>query len=267
MEQLEVADVQLSYEPVGQGEPVVLVHASPFVSWYDPLRPHLDGYAVLQYRRAVRPSPDGSHRPLSVAEDAGLCRQLMDHVGWRRAHLVGHSYGALVALGLAGGAPDRVASLALLEPAARGIRSAAAVVAALQPVIAAYRAGDRAAAVDGFLQTVCGPDYRATLDRVLPKAFDDAVAYADHFFQAEMPAVQQFGFGPDDARAVRQPVLNVVGGATAPRFVEGAELVQSWFPDAERFTLPGATHLLMVQDPAGMAAALRGFFARHPIGR
>ncbi len=160
-----------------------------------------------------------------------------------------------------------MATLALLEPAARGVSSAEAVVAALQPVFAAYRAGDRATAVDRFLQTVCGEGYRAALDRALPGAFADAVAHADHFFQAEMPAVQQFSFGPDEARRVHQPVLNVVGESTAPRFVEGAELVQSWFPGAERFTRPGATHLLMVEAPAGMAAGLTDFFARHPIGR
>ena len=42
----------------------------------------------------------------------------MEHVGWPTAHLVGHSYGCLVALQLAMDTPDRAASVALLEPAA-----------------------------------------------------------------------------------------------------------------------------------------------------
>ena len=29
--------------------------------------------------------------------------------------------------------------------------------------------------------------------------------------------------------------------------------------------LPGATHLLHLQNPGGMAAGLAGFFARHPL--
>jgi pimeloyl-ACP methyl ester carboxylesterase len=89
----------------------------------------------------------------------------MDHVGWRRAHLVGHSYGALVALQLALDAPERVASVALLEPAAQGISSSEQVVAALQPVIAAYRSGETPGAVDAFLRHVCGDGYRAALNR------------------------------------------------------------------------------------------------------
>jgi pimeloyl-ACP methyl ester carboxylesterase len=72
---------------------------------------------------------------------------------------VGHSYGALVALELAKDWPACVRSVSLLEPAAPGVSSSEHVVAALQPVIAAYRAGDREAAVDGFLKTVGGDDY------------------------------------------------------------------------------------------------------------
>ena len=35
--------------------------------------------------------------------------------------------------------------------------------------------------------------------------------------------------------------------------------------DADRFTLPDATHLLMVEQPDAMAAALTHFFETHPI--
>ena len=126
------------------------------------------------------------------------------------------------ALQLALDAPDRVGSVALLEPAARGISSSAAVLAALQPVIAAYRSGDTAAAIDRFLRHVCGEDYREPLERVIPGAVDEALAEADLFFQAEMPAVSQFAFGPDDAERVTQPVLNVVGADSVPDSSKGA---------------------------------------------
>jgi pimeloyl-ACP methyl ester carboxylesterase len=265
MGRIEVGDVELAYEVEGTGDRVVLVHASPFTGWYAPLVPHLAGAEVLRYRRTLRPVGAGPYRPLTVAEDAAICARLMDEVGWARAHVVGHSYGALVALGLAVGEPGRAHSLALLEPAARGIGSAEQVVAALQPVFVAYRGGDKPLAVDLFLRTVCGEGYRPVLDRVLPDAFDDSVGHADLFFQAEMPAVQQFSFGAEDAGRVTQPVLNVLGAVSVQRFVEGAELVQSWFPDAERFVVPHTGHLLMVQEPAAVAAGLAAFVARHPL--
>jgi pimeloyl-ACP methyl ester carboxylesterase len=58
----------------------------------------------------------------------------------------------------------------------------------------------------------------------------------------------------------------VRGELSAQRFVEGSELLQSWFPSAERLVVPGAGHLLMVQNPTAVAAGLHGFLARHPIG-
>jgi pimeloyl-ACP methyl ester carboxylesterase len=67
-------------------------------------------------------------------------------------------------------------------------------------------------------------------------------------------------------RAVTAPVLNVLGTQSAPRFVEGAELVQSWFPHAERLSVPDAGHLLMIQNPTAVAQGLRDFFTHHPIG-
>ena len=140
---LRFGDVELTYASHGSGERIVLVHASAFVSWYGPLLEQLTGFSTLRYRRRLRPSDGGGYRPLTVAEDAATCVRLMDHVGWPTAHIVGHSYGALVALQLAMDAPERVGSVALLEPAARGISSSEKVAAALQPVIAAYRSGDK----------------------------------------------------------------------------------------------------------------------------
>jgi hypothetical protein len=61
-------------------------------------------------------------------------------------------------------------------------------------------------------------------------------------------------------------VLNVVGADSVPRFTEGSDLVQSWFPQAERLVVPDAGHLLMVQNPTALAHGLNDFFSRHPIG-
>ena len=46
---------------------------------------------------------------------------------------------------------------------------------------------------------MCGDDYRDPLEPRIPDAFAEALGEADLFFQAEMPAVQHFAFGPDDA--------------------------------------------------------------------
>jgi pimeloyl-ACP methyl ester carboxylesterase len=103
------------------------------------------------------------------------------------------------------------------------------------------------------------------LERAIPGAIAEALDEADQFFPAEIPAVQQFTFGPNEAARITQPILNVLGSASVQRFVEAAELVQSWFPHAERLTVPDAGHLLMVQNPTPLAQGLHDFVTRHPI--
>ncbi|WP_016880722.1 MULTISPECIES: alpha/beta fold hydrolase [Rhodococcus] len=61
-------------------------------------------------------------------------------------------------------------------------------------------------------------------------------------------------------------MLNVLGAESCARFVDGSELVQRWFPRAERLTVPGAGHLLMVQNPTASARGLKDFFSHHLIG-
>jgi pimeloyl-ACP methyl ester carboxylesterase len=93
------------------------------------------------------------------------------------------------------------------------------------------------------------------------EGFGEALDEADLFFQAEMPAVQGWSFGPADAAGVTQPVLNVLGARSVPRFVEGSELIRSWFPQAERLSVPDAGHMLMLQNAAGLRMASGTFFA------
>src|SRR5262249_54417144 len=79
------------------------------------------------------------------------------------------------------------------------------------------------------------------------------------------PALQQWSFGPEEARRVRQPVLAVVGEESDARFHQRHTLLLEWLPDVEPFVLAGAGHLLHLQNPGDMADGLVAFFARHPI--
>jgi hypothetical protein len=55
MDRLRFDDVELTYERRGRGDRIVLVHASPFVSWYGPLIEQLTDFSTLRYRRRLVP--------------------------------------------------------------------------------------------------------------------------------------------------------------------------------------------------------------------
>ena len=192
----------------------------------------------------------------------------MRQVGIERAHIVGHSSSASMALELSLNAPEVVQTLALLDaarPAPPSELQLEMVKTIVEPALERYNAGDKAGAVDTWMRGVCGPDYRAVLEQALPGSFEQAEADADTFFGQELPAVQTWSFGPDDARRITQPVLAVLGANSIPVFRERRELLLAWLPNVEAFELAGATHLLHVQNPRGMAEGLRDFFARHPL--
>jgi pimeloyl-ACP methyl ester carboxylesterase len=132
------------------------------------------------------------------------------------------------------------------------------------PAIASYRRGEKAGAVDTFATGVFGPGYRDALERGLPGAFEQAVADADAFFAAELPGLQAWEFGEAEARRITQPVLAVVGERTAATFPPRMALLCSWLPNVARFELPGASHLLHLENAPAMAAALASFSAASP---
>ena len=125
-----------------------------------------------------------------------------------------------------------------------------------------YRSRGPAVAAEEFLRFVLGNDARSLLDRFVPAAFDDAVTRGDQFFRVELPAIAHWSFGPGDASRVDRPILNVLGAESVARFVQAAEIIQTLFPQASRYVLPGAGHLLMAQNPAGIAERLDEFW-RH----
>jgi pimeloyl-ACP methyl ester carboxylesterase len=274
MSRASLDGIELEYEVRGVGEPVVLVHAGVFAGWYKPLLDEqaFAGYRVLTYHRIGYAGSSRVAGPVSISQQAAHLIALMRHLGIQRAHLVGHSSAGNIILQLAMDAPEMVGSLAVLEPAlpveASGSERLLSTRAFMAPVIERYRAGDKAGAVDSFMRGVTGPDYRIALDRVLPEAFGEAVASADTFFGQELPAVRQWSFRREDARRITQPVLAVVGEKSkeqSPIWDVRQDILLTWLPNAEGFVLPGATHLLYVENPRGMAERLLAFFSRHPL--
>jgi pimeloyl-ACP methyl ester carboxylesterase len=278
MSRAKLDGIELDYEVRGTGEPVVLAHAGVFADWFKPLMeaPALAGrYRLVRYHRIGYAGSSRLAGPVTIAQQAAHLRLLMRHLGIERAHIVGHSSSANIAMQLALESPDMVQSLALLEPAliavSAGSQGAGPVLGSslqLGPVFERYRAGDKAGAVDAFMRGVGGSAYRAAVDRVLPGAFDQAVVDADTFFGQELPAVRQWSFTREQASRITHPALAVIGAKSpevSPVWQERQDILLAWLPKAEPFVLPDANHLLHVQNLRGMAEGLAAFFARHPL--
>ena len=162
--------------------------------------------------------------------------------------------------------------MTLLEPALVDVPSGAAFVGtAVVPTLRQFSAGDRARAVDAYMRAVAGPEYRVVAEQALPAgAMQQAVVDADTFFATELPSVREWTFTREEARRINQPVLAVLGAASptvSPVFAERQEVLSAWLSGVEPFVLPGATHMLHLQNLSGLTDAMLDFFSRHSLAR
>jgi pimeloyl-ACP methyl ester carboxylesterase len=256
----------------GSGEPLLLIHAGVFAAWFTPLARDaaLDGFRVLETVRAgYGPTAPTPGRRLTVADHARDCAALLDSLRIRRAHVLGHSSGSVIALQLAVDRPDLVQSLVLVEPAilpalvppieAEGVR------AALDSMTTTARAGaDLATLFDTFMRQVCAADYRDVLRTALgPEGLQRAERDCGFFFREEVQAMGDWTFDHDIASRITQPALLVQGGESPPRDRAIFANLTAMLADAATATVEGTDHLLPLRDPSTLARITAEFAGRH----
>jgi pimeloyl-ACP methyl ester carboxylesterase len=270
MKKARINGVELEYEVRGSGEPLLLV--SPVLAdGFVPLlseRELADRYRVVVYHKRGWVGSTRTPGPVTVAEHAADAVALLDHLDIRRAHVGGHSSGALVALELALARPERVHSLVLLEPSIAAVPAAEAFFAKAAPAFDAHKAGRPSEACALFMSAVSGLNWercRRLLEERVPGMVAQSIRDADTFFEVELPGLTQWAFDARRASTVTQPALSVLGTSTEPLWVEIDQLLLSAIPRVERCLVDGVGHLLHLERPEPVARGIAAFLARHPM--
>jgi pimeloyl-ACP methyl ester carboxylesterase len=272
LQRTRVGDTTLAYRVAGDGDPVLLIHGALVA---DTMVPLAEASALSPFRRILyhrrgygqspRPEPV---RPVTLAEHAEDALGLLDHHDIGAAHVVGHSGGALIALVLAARQPERVMSLALLEPPTTFRRPPGAQwLAGILPLAETYAAGDVPGAVHGFYDSIYQPDWQARMERAHPGAFEQSLRDAAVALESDLPGADwNDGLQADQVAAVRCPVLSILGTATLPLFADGRNLLHDWFPWCQDADIDGGDHMLPIEYPDATASAIASFLA-HPNRR
>jgi pimeloyl-ACP methyl ester carboxylesterase len=267
---VKVNGVKLDYELCGAGEPVLLIDmliADCFVPLLS--QPALaDGYQLIRYHKRGWVGSTHTPPPVSIADHAADAAALLDHLGVPRAHIVGHSTGGSIGAQLALDHPEEVHTLTLLEPTLVSLPLGGEFLKAAGPVFEAYRSGDHSGALAMFVAAASGLDWeecRTLLEERIPGVVRQSIKDADTFFGVELPALVEWEFGPEQAAAIRKPVLSVIGADTQPLWAEIAEFLRSSLPHVEERTIDKVGHLLQIQRPEPVAQALAEFLTRNSI--
>ena len=259
--------VEPFYREAGAGPGVVCVHANASTSgqWrglMDLLTPKFRVFAPDLYDSGKSP-PWPSDQVIRLQDEAALIEPVLKRAGSPLA-LVGHSYGAAVALIAALSDPGRIRALALYEPTlfalldtqtpapneAEGIRDAVADASA------ALDAGNRDAAAERFIDYWMGPgSWKQTpQDRRLPIAASvtNVRRWAYALF-TEPTALEEF-------RCLDVPVLFMVGKRSTQSAHGVARLLTSALPRVELAEFENLGHMGPVTHPALVNEAIRKFF-------
>lgn len=179
-------------------------------------------------------------------------------------HLIGHSFGATLALRLALERPEMVRSLTMIEPV---LTSAVADTKAFdeyqlsfQPVADALQRGDHEAAAEAFSRDWgTGADWSG-----LPAEMRAYMATRIGFISAAEPAVNQDNAGMVTAgrlEAMDCPVLLMKGSNSPNIITEINAALLARLPNATQVTIEGASHMAPVTHSRQVATAISTFLA------
>jgi pimeloyl-ACP methyl ester carboxylesterase len=266
----------LHYSMAGDrsGSPVIFMHGGYIPEEFKIVltRRALSSYRMVAYRRRgyVGSSPLGAGA--TWTDSANDCAALMKHLGITRAHLVAHCQGGPTALTLARRHPELVQSLALLEAALPPAKEVTlddrdrAKFEELDRADALFANGQTGEAFDLSTRVMCGADGLDAV-RVIGE-WETAVSNMEVAFVRENQMNAAPWLTTDEAATITQPILWMLGErspSTMHVWQARHERAKALFPHAQVTTVPHAGHLLPIQNPDAVAAALSTFFARHAM--
>lgn len=256
---------RMAVDARGEGDPVLFVHGlGGSLNVWSPLLPALSRWRCV---RVDLPGAGRSRRAHAVADSApplstdahvDALLRVCDALGLARVHVVGHSYGTLIAQHLAVRAPERVRSLALfgalLEPTAamrEGMRARAA---------AARARGDLFEIAEAISEFALSASTRQS-QPVTVAFVRECVGAQD----VEGLARNCLALGEAVAarhELLRCPVLVVNGDEDAVTPLQGARQLAERLKDARLEVLARCGHWPMLERAAECQRALRDFLDR-----
>jgi len=189
----------------------------------------------------------------SIAALADWTAALIDASGAKKARLVGHSMGSLVALETAARHPDKVTGLGLI--------ATAAAMRVSDDLLNAAKINDHAA-VD--MIAIWGEGYRATVggsqapglwmlggaERLLERA-QPGVIFAD------LAACNAYQDALSAAAKINAPSIVIQGSRDLMTPAKGGKALAAAMPNCRLAVIEGAGHMLMSERPDDVLAALR----------
>ena len=270
---VKVKDAELLYSVLGKGKPVLCIHGTTLSDIImGPLQvyPQLfEDYQFITYYRAGYNGSTVEKDSVSIEEGAYHAKQLLDHLGIKKVHLISYSLGGIIGFQFMLDYPEYLESSVLLEPwlTRRSDDAVKALTVIFSKAIELYKAGKKYEAAIYYIESIMGTPCMSAVDINLPRDAWDRLNHAiDATFLLDVPAAMNWSFNMEEAvtrvNRPKMPVLAVMGmdsESIVPGFRETQKFLMEFFPQAKRCGILGATHGLMALNPLAVGEAIHIF--------
>ena len=266
MTHIDARSARLFAQSSGTGTPVLFIAgmASDVASW-TPLHPRFE-----QHLRMISFDNRGAGRTVSqrdhwtIGDMVADAVAVLDHFEIEKAHLVGHSMGAMIALRLAASHPERVGALVMMSSANA---PSAKAVQYFERMAALYRkAKNPAEWFELLFHALFSPSFFKNRENVT----NAALAAADYpFVQSPENLDRQIRalatIRPMDLEGITTPTLSIVGENDIVTLPHRTEISLKALPHISFATVAGAAHSIHWEQPGEVAHLIRTFFDKHPL--
>jgi pimeloyl-ACP methyl ester carboxylesterase len=268
---------EIAYQAVGQGRPILLCNGlgGSWEAWSHQIQYFRDRYRLLtwDYRGLYGSSPPSDPSALGIVDHARDGLRLLEEEGADRAAIVGWSMGVQVGLEMFRAAPERVASLTILNGVAGRpwdyVFNLSLVGRLLPPVLRGLRSGPRVIEA-AVRQATRLPDPGEWAKRIglTANTLDEQVAaeLVVRFRSLDMDIfirlLERMGEhdGWDLLPLIDVPTLIIIGSRDLLTPRSAAERMARRIRGSEIMMLPGATHYAALEYPEMVNLRLEKFF-------
>lgn len=260
-----IADCDIHYEIMGQGEPVLLVAGLGGAASY--WAPNVDAFAVrhqviLHDHRGTGKSTK-CEMDYSVELMADDLLQLMDKIGLQKAHLVGHSTGGAIGIVLGAIAPERIASLTLYATWAELDNQMAQCLLLRQRILNAMGEAEYHRTTPLFMY---GPYYTKVSKQKIDAEISAAIANSPpaSIMSARVSGIMKFD-GLQYLDRITAPTMIYVANDDILTPPYSSELIASRMPHAKLMRIPRGGHAFSRAEPETFNTAVLDFIAQHAM--
>jgi len=201
--------------------------------------------------------------PYTFMEHCDEARALFEHLGVKKLHLVGTSYGGEIAMKFAVLYPEMVNTISVID-------SVSELDAVLEGFLFGWSAlcdiGDGELFFNGMAPSIYGPAFMASNRAMLAERAKAVKSFPADYLQGQKILYDTFLHNvtmTDELNKIECPALIICGENDILKPPKFSQIIADHIPNSEYLTIPNCGHVAIFEKPKELESAVSGFILKH----